>query len=74
MAHYDKTAEELIEQCEGIDISKLDVDDKCMVSINCWRLAGKLDMIVLTAGTGGTITGIGRKIKEKLPSVKVWYS
>ncbi|XP_062499481.1 cystathionine beta-synthase-like protein isoform X2 [Corticium candelabrum] len=48
LAHYDKTAEELIEQCEG-----------------------KLDMIVLTAGTGGTITGIGRKIKEKLPSVKI---
>jgi cystathionine beta-synthase len=48
LAHYDRTAEEIIEQCEG-----------------------KLDMIVLTAGTGGTITGIGRKIKEKLPAVKI---
>jgi cystathionine beta-synthase len=28
----------------------------------------KLDMVVITAGTGGTITGIARKIKEKLPS------
>jgi cystathionine beta-synthase len=26
---------------------------------------GKLDMIVCTAGTGGTVSGIGRKIKEK---------
>lgn len=26
----------------------------------------KLDMIVLGAGTGGTLTGIGRKIREKL--------
>ena len=32
---------------------------------------GKLDVILMTAGTGGTITGIGRKIKEVLPHVKV---
>ena len=28
-------------------------------------------MIVVGAGTGGTVAGIGRKIKEKLPHVKV---
>lgn len=32
---------------------------------------GKLDAIVLSAGTGGTISGIARKIKEKLPHVKI---
>jgi len=32
---------------------------------------GKLDMVVITAGTGGTLTGIARKIKEKLPHVKI---
>ncbi|EGG16210.1 cystathionine beta-synthase [Cavenderia fasciculata] len=32
---------------------------------------GKLDMVVCTAGTGGTITGIARKIKERLPHVKI---
>jgi len=26
---------------------------------------------VLTAGTGGTLTGIARKLKEKLPNIKV---
>lgn len=31
----------------------------------------KIDMIVVGAGTGGTITGIGRKIKERCPSCKV---
>ncbi|MBM3988646.1 MAG: cystathionine beta-synthase [Planctomycetes bacterium] len=32
---------------------------------------GKLDMVVMTAGTGGTITGVARKLKEKLPSVRI---
>lgn len=31
----------------------------------------KVDMIVVTAGTGGTITGIGRKFKEVLPECQV---
>lgn len=48
LAHYDSTAEEIIQACDG-----------------------KLDMIVLGAGTGGTVTGIGRKIKEKIASCKV---
>lgn len=48
MAHYDGTAEEILEQTDG-----------------------KVDMIVLTAGTGGTLTGIARKLKERLPNVKV---
>jgi cystathionine beta-synthase len=32
---------------------------------------GELDYVVLTAGTGGTITGIARAIKEAKPDVKV---
>jgi len=32
---------------------------------------GKLDMVVLTAGTGGTLTGIAKKIKEKMPNCKI---
>jgi cystathionine beta-synthase len=34
--------------------------------------AGKLDMVVIGAGTGGTVTGIARKVKEKLPDCKVY--
>lgn len=30
-----------------------------------------MDVIVCTAGTGGTITGIGRKIKEKCPDCRI---
>lgn len=32
---------------------------------------GHIDMIVLSAGTGGTITGIARKLKERLPNIIV---
>jgi cystathionine beta-synthase len=33
-----------------------------------YQLDGKVDMVVLGTGTGGTIAGIGRKIKEDCPS------
>lgn len=48
LAHYDGTAEEIWEQCEG-----------------------KIDMLVCSAGTGGTLTGIARKLKEKNPKITV---
>jgi len=48
LAHYDTTAEEIIEQC-----------------------GGQVDMVVMGAGTGGTVTGIGRKIKQKCPDCVV---
>jgi len=48
LAHYDTTAEEILEQTDGT-----------------------LTHLVLTAGTGGTLTGIARKIKQKAPHVKI---
>ncbi|KAK9871826.1 hypothetical protein WA026_014282 [Henosepilachna vigintioctopunctata] len=48
LAHYDTTAEEILDQCDG-----------------------QIDMIVIGTGTGGTTTGIGRKIKEKSPNTVV---
>lgn len=43
------------------------------VSFFC-SAVGKIDMVVMGAGTGGTITGIARKIKQKLPKCKVHVS
>ncbi|KFD69051.1 hypothetical protein M514_11563, partial [Trichuris suis] len=48
IAHYDQTAEEILEQCDG-----------------------SIDMLVAGAGTGGSVSGIGRKIKERLPNAIV---
>lgn len=48
LAHYDETAEEIWEQCDG-----------------------KVDYVVISAGTGGTISGISRKLKEKNPNIQV---
>ena len=32
---------------------------------------GNLDMMVATVGTGGTITGIAKKLKKEIPSIKI---
>lgn len=36
-----------------------------------YQTDGKIDVAVISAGTGGTITGIGRKLKEKIPNIKI---
>ncbi|WAR06099.1 CBS-like protein [Mya arenaria] len=48
LAHYDGTAEEILQACED-----------------------KVDMVVLGAGTGGTLTGLARKFRERCPNCKV---
>jgi len=48
LAHYEGTAEEIIEQT-----------------------GGKIDYVVMSAGTGGTVTGNAMKIKEKVPGCKI---
>ncbi len=48
LAHYDGTAEEILEQA-----------------------GGKIDMVVMGTGTGGTLTGIARKLRERMPDIKI---
>jgi cysteine synthase len=33
---------------------------------------GKLDALVLTAGTGGTVTGVGEILKKQIPHIKIY--
>jgi len=35
------------------------------------QTGGKLDFVVLTAGTGGTVTGIARYVKEHVPGARI---
>src|SRR5262245_27614786 len=35
------------------------------------QMGGKVDAVVLTAGTGGTVTGVARTIKKKVPGCKI---
>jgi cystathionine beta-synthase len=35
------------------------------------QCGGRLDAIVMTAGTGGTLTGVARKVKEEIPGCKI---
>ena len=34
-------------------------------------LEGKVDMVVMTAGTGGTLAGVTQKMREKIPQAKI---
>ncbi|MDP9727954.1 cysteine synthase A [Alicyclobacillus tolerans] len=34
--------------------------------------SGRLDAMVLTAGTGGTVTGTGEELKKKIPGLKIY--
>ena len=40
------------------------------MSLLC-HVSGKIDMLVAGAGTGGTVAGLGRKLKEKIPNITV---
>ena len=35
------------------------------------QCGGRLDAVVLTAGTGGTLTGVARRLKKRIPGIQV---
>ena len=36
------------------------------------QMDGKLDVFVAGVGTGGTVTGVGEILKERLPELREW--
>lgn len=36
-----------------------------------WQFDGDVDMVVAGAGTGGTVSGMGKKLKEQVPKCKI---
>jgi len=35
------------------------------------QVGGRLDAVVMTAGTGGTLTGVARKVREEIPGCRI---
>uniref|UniRef100_A0A8C9T6K6 Cystathionine beta-synthase n=1 Tax=Scleropages formosus TaxID=113540 RepID=A0A8C9T6K6_SCLFO len=65
----DQYPEEILDQCDG-EFSLVYMSLFLYMQTLQFH-AGKVDMLVAGAGTGGTITGIGRKLKEKCPNIKI---
>ena len=36
-----------------------------------YQMGGKIDAMILSPGTGGTVTGVARKMKEKIPGIRI---
>lgn len=80
LAHYETTAEEIWEQCGGkvtlyaISTPSLQLIDLILSSFT-FVLAlcpsPQIDAVIMTAGTGGTITGVSRRLKELNPAIVV---
>ena len=42
-------------------------------AVEIWEsFDGQLDALVLTAGTGGTVTGTGEELKKRIPNLKIY--
>ena len=73
-----KAAEKLLEKCQNSFMpSQFENPDNPLAHYRTTapemfeQLDGKIDIFVAGVGTGGTITGCARYLKEKLPKVKV---
>lgn len=44
-----------------------------IISFNDLSMTDQIDVLIAGAGTGGTVSGIGRKLKERIPNVKVRF-
>lgn len=75
--HYTKTAERLARECGGWWPNQYHNQDNIQAHYSStgpeiWeQCGGRLDAFVAGAGTGGSLSGVGRYLKEQDPSVRI---
>lgn len=75
--HYRKVAEELARKVNGVFLNQYANEANVQAhyettAVEIWRqMKGKINAFVMGVGTGGTLTGVGRFLKERLKDVKV---
>lgn len=79
LAHYDNTAEEILLACreKSSPANKNDSlplsaeEEEAAAAAGTTTLVTRVDMLVAGAGTGGTLSGLARKFKERVPECKI---
>lgn len=72
LSHFDGTAEEILEQTGGdVDFVFLSAGACCTHECACKLSLGQPIVVDLWLGTGGTASGVARKIKQVRPSCKI---
>ena len=70
-AHYYGTAQEIIDDIEtAADVKRAAPSDPPTPPVDAGA-RGRIDAVVMSAGTGGTVTGVSRRIKEHSPNAVI---
>lgn len=60
----------MLNQFNNINNPKIHYETTALELIN--QVPGKIDAFIASVSTGGTVTGVGRYLKEKIPDIKIY--